>query len=105
MIGMWYTEAGKYNVLPIDSRGVQRIAEERPQIAAIVRVTRSIPAHNRYLRPRRRKFLTGPIASQRKWRCRRMAPRVSCSAWAAMTAASRSICRRVSSASFTTTLR
>jgi arylsulfatase len=33
MIAMWYTEAGKYNVLPIDGRGVQRIAEERPQIA------------------------------------------------------------------------
>ena len=33
MIGMWYAEAGKYNVLPIDGRGVQRIAEDRPQIA------------------------------------------------------------------------
>ena len=33
MIGMWYAEAGRYNVLPIDSRGVQRIAEERPRIA------------------------------------------------------------------------
>ena len=33
MIGMWYAEAGKYNVLPIDSRGVQRLAEPRPQIA------------------------------------------------------------------------
>jgi arylsulfatase A-like enzyme len=33
MIGMWYNEAGRYNVLPIDGRGVQRIAEERPQIA------------------------------------------------------------------------
>jgi hypothetical protein len=33
MIGMWYNEAGKYNVLPIDSRGTARIAEERPQIA------------------------------------------------------------------------
>src|SRR5579871_1682866 len=33
MIAMWYNEAGKYNVLPIDSRGTQRIAEERPQIA------------------------------------------------------------------------
>jgi arylsulfatase len=33
MIGMWYVEAGKYNVLPIDSRGTQRFAEERPQIA------------------------------------------------------------------------
>jgi arylsulfatase len=33
MIGMWYVEAGKYNVLPIDSRGVLRFADERPQIA------------------------------------------------------------------------
>lgn len=33
MIGMWYVEAGKYKVLPIDSRGTQRFAEERPQIA------------------------------------------------------------------------
>jgi len=33
MISMWYVEAGKYNVLPIDSRGVQRIADERPSIA------------------------------------------------------------------------
>lgn len=34
MIGTWYNEAGKYNVLPIDSRGVQRIALERPRIAS-----------------------------------------------------------------------
>lgn len=34
MIGMWYVEAGKYNVLPIDSRGTLRFGEERPQIAA-----------------------------------------------------------------------
>jgi arylsulfatase len=33
MIGMWYAEAGKYNVLPIDSRGTMRMVEERPQIA------------------------------------------------------------------------
>lgn len=33
MIGMWYAEAGKYNVLPIDSRGTLKFAEERPQIA------------------------------------------------------------------------
>lgn len=33
MIGMWYVEAGKYNVLPIDSRGTLRLAEARPQIA------------------------------------------------------------------------
>jgi arylsulfatase len=33
MIGMWYVEAGKYNVLPIGSRGLQRLAEERRQRA------------------------------------------------------------------------
>lgn len=34
MIAQWYVEAGKYNVLPIDGRGQQRFADERPQIAA-----------------------------------------------------------------------
>ena len=33
MIGRWYAEAGKYNVFPIDSRGVMRLADERPAIA------------------------------------------------------------------------
>ncbi len=34
LIGQWYVEAGKYNVLPVDGRGTARFAEERPQIAA-----------------------------------------------------------------------
>src|SRR5688572_18206839 len=33
MIAIWYAEAGKYNVLPIDARGVARLADERPQLA------------------------------------------------------------------------
>jgi len=33
MIGTWYVEAGKYNVLPIDGRGTLRLGEPRPQIA------------------------------------------------------------------------
>ena len=33
MIGRWYAEAGKYNVFPIDSRGVMRLLDERPTIA------------------------------------------------------------------------
>jgi arylsulfatase len=33
MIALWYVEAGKYDVLPIDSRGTMRLIEERPQIA------------------------------------------------------------------------
>ncbi len=34
MIAKWYVEAGKYGVLPIDSRGTLRFLEEKPQIAA-----------------------------------------------------------------------
>jgi len=34
MIGQWYVEAGRYNVLPVDGRGIARFAEQRPQIAA-----------------------------------------------------------------------
>ncbi len=33
MIALWYTEAGKYQVFPLDSRGQLRFADERPQIA------------------------------------------------------------------------
>jgi arylsulfatase len=33
MIAQWYVEAGKYDVLPIDSRGTLRMADPRPQIA------------------------------------------------------------------------
>jgi arylsulfatase len=32
MIAMWYVEAGKYQVLPIDSRLTLRFADERPQL-------------------------------------------------------------------------
>ena len=34
MIALWYVEAGKYKVLPLDSRGTMRFADERPQIDA-----------------------------------------------------------------------
>mgnify|MGYP001293332986 CR=1 FL=1 len=33
MIAQWYVEAGKYDVLPVDSRGTLRFTDERPQIA------------------------------------------------------------------------
>ena len=33
MIALWYSEAGKYNVFPLDSRGTARLAAERPQLA------------------------------------------------------------------------
>jgi arylsulfatase len=34
MISLWYAEAGKYGVLPLDAGGVQRLTVERPQITA-----------------------------------------------------------------------
>jgi arylsulfatase len=33
LIATWYVEAGKYHVLPVDSRGTARFADLRPQIA------------------------------------------------------------------------
>jgi arylsulfatase len=33
MIATWYAEAGKYDVLPIDSRGTARLVDEKPQLA------------------------------------------------------------------------
>jgi arylsulfatase A-like enzyme len=33
MIATWYNEAGKYHVLPVDSRGQQRAMDPRPQLA------------------------------------------------------------------------
>ena len=32
MVAAWYVEAGKYHVLPIDSRGTLRLADPRPQL-------------------------------------------------------------------------
>ena len=34
MIATWYAEAGKHGVLPIDGSGLDRIASEKPQVAA-----------------------------------------------------------------------
>src|SRR5947209_451880 len=33
MIATWYVEAGKYQVMPVDSRGTSRFVDERPKIA------------------------------------------------------------------------
>ncbi len=34
MIAMWYVEAGKYDVLPVDGSGIARVLVEKPQVAA-----------------------------------------------------------------------
>ena len=33
LIALWYVEAGRYDVLPLDSRGTMRLVEERPQLS------------------------------------------------------------------------
>ena len=33
LVSLWYVEAGKYHVLPVDGRGTARFAELRPQLA------------------------------------------------------------------------
>ncbi len=33
LISLWYVEAGKYNVLPIDASGIFRLAQEKPVLA------------------------------------------------------------------------
>jgi arylsulfatase len=33
MISLWYAQAGKYNVLPLDGRGTLRLAEPRPKLS------------------------------------------------------------------------
>lgn len=33
LISLWYLEAGKYDVMPLDSRGTARLVEERPQLS------------------------------------------------------------------------
>lgn len=35
MMARWWAEAGKYNVLPLDGRAQERIAERKPQIAEV----------------------------------------------------------------------
>ena len=45
MIGMWYVEAGKYKVLPIDSRGTQRLAEEPAENRRRPQAVHLLPRH------------------------------------------------------------
>jgi hypothetical protein len=53
MIATWYTEAGKYNVLPLDSRGQMRFADERPDDGRIARSTRTSGTQDRARKRRR----------------------------------------------------
>ena len=45
MIALWYTEAGKYNVFPLDSRGTMRFADERPELTKARKTYVYYPGH------------------------------------------------------------
>ena len=105
MIGTWYVEAGKYNVLPIDSRGTLRFAEPRPQIAVDRKSYTYYPGTQTVPGNAAVRCSTGRTASPPTSRFRRGRRRRAALARAATTAASRSTSRTASCTTRTTTSR
>ena len=81
MIATWYVEAGKYKVLPIDGSGLQRFAQERPQLVTGAHPLHVLPgyADGAVVSPRS-KCSTARTASPPMSRSRRVARRASCCA-------------------------
>jgi hypothetical protein len=68
MIGRWWAEAGKFNVLPIDGERLQRMNVERPTIAMPRGASlSSIPAGRRCRLPLALRPTTGRGALRLKW--------------------------------------
>ena len=104
MIALWYAEAGKYNVLPIDSRGTARLVDERPQLAHDRATATSTTRARRRCRTRsRRACSTGRTASPRRWRSPNGAEGVLRRAGRHRRAATRSTSRTTSCTTPTTT--
>ena len=90
MIALWYVEAGKYNVLPIDSRGTARFADARPQLAKDRDELRLLSRHPDGAGKRRRQGAEPRAQHHRRGRdSQRAAPKACWSATAAMPAATR----------------
>ena len=103
MIALWYVEAGKYNVLPIDARGTARLAERAAAARAAAQPLRLLPGHVGGLEQDRAAHRsTGRTASPRRSRSR-TAPRACWSRRAARPAATRSTSRTTSCTTPTTT--
>ena len=103
MIALWYTEAGKYNVLPLDSRGTMRFADERPQIAAERDSYVYYPRHPGGSGERRSQGAQPRAHHHRRRRARATVTRVYWSATAAMSVATRCSSRTGSCTTCTTT--
>ena len=94
MIATWYVEAGKYNVLPIDSRGQLRAADPRPQIAAAAHPLHLLSGYPDGARKRRPQYDEPTVQHHRGRRhSQRAAPRGCCSAPATARVVFLSICR------------
>ena len=74
MIGMWYVEAGKYNVLPIDGRGTAALRRSAPgdRAARTATPTTRTPRPSRRMR---RQGLQPPAQHHAHWSSPRAAPR------------------------------
>ena len=87
MVGRWWAEAGKYNVMPIDGSMLERMNVERPAIAKPRDSFVYYPGGHRCRSRRPRSCTTGRSASLRTCRSPRAAPKVSSShtvaGWAA----------------------
>ena len=106
LIGTWYAEAGKYNVLPVDGSVLDRAARRASDARRAARPLRLLPRHA--VGPELRRAQApepSPQHHRRRGDPRAAAPRACCSARAPRPAATRSSCRTASSCSCTTTSR
>ena len=79
LIGTWYAEAGKYNVLPVDGSALNRLLVERPLLAAPATATCTSPTPSRCRTSRGRRRSTGRTPSPPMSRSRRAGPKGCCS--------------------------
>jgi arylsulfatase A-like enzyme len=104
LVALWWSEAGKYNALPLESRtSVEILTTERPQLSKPRDSTSTTRAAKRCPRPSRSTSATAPTRSQPTSRSTQRRPGVCCSRTGAASAATPSMSRTASSSTTTTT--
>ena len=103
MVSRWWTEAGKYGVLPLDGSLFLRLVAERPQLSAERSSYEYCPGLSVVPFGSPLRCSTGPTASRPTSRSRRAARRASCSRRAASPAGTRSTSRTAGCTTSTTT--
>ena len=103
MVGRWWAEAGKYNVMPIDGSMLERMRRRASDDRQAARPASSTtPAGHRCRSPRRPRSTTAPSASPPTCRSPKPAPKASSSRTAAGSAATPSSSRTTGCTSSTT---